>query len=400
MTPDSRARAPSVVLLLLAFIGFVSLGLPDGLLGVGWPSIRAFFSLPLDALGALFITSTSGYVVASFASGWLLSRMRLGTLLSASCLTTAASLICFAVAPSWGWMVAAGLLAGFGAGAIDAGINTFAASYYSARTVNLLHAFFGIGAAAGPMIMTAVLAAGHVWQRGYVIVGVTQLALAVCFALTRRRWPQVQPITVHDATSELTRPMTIGDTLRLRSTQFSIAVFILYTGLEATAGVWIYSLLVNGRQVAATEAALAVSAFWAGLTGARILFGILTIGGQYDRFLGMCTTGMVIGALALLVDLSDATNFFAVALLGFAAGPVFPMLIATTPQRLGTVHTANAVGIQIASAALGLSAIPSLVGVLADQYGFESIPAALLVLTLLLTGTHRLLAIGSRERFS
>ena len=396
---SSSKRAHKVgsppVLLLLAFIGFISLGLPDGLLGVGWPSIRASFGLPLDAIGAWFIVSTAGYVAASFASGWLLSRMRVGTLLSASCLMTAVSLLCVGVAPSWPWMVAAGLLAGFGAGAIDAGINTFAATYYSTRTVNLLHGFFGIGAASGPMIMTAVLAAGAVWQRGYFIVGCVQLSLAGCFALTRRRWPAAQS-HADDATAAA--PATLPDTLRLRSTQISILVFVCYTGLEATAGVWIYSLLFNGRGVPAAMAATTVSAFWAGLTGARILFGLVAIHGKFDRVLGLCVAGTVLGATLLLVDAGTLANVIAAALLGFSAGPIFPLLIAATPSRLGPTHTANAVGVQISSAAIGTSAIPSLVGVFADRNGYEAISVALLVIALALTVSHRWLAESGRSR--
>lgn len=375
--------------MLLAFIGFISLGLPDGLLGVGWPSIRASFGLSLDAIGAWFVTATSGYVAASFASGWLMSRMRIGTLLAASCLMTAASLLCIGIAPSWPYMVAAGLLAGFGAGAIDAAINTFAATYYSARTVNLLHGFFGIGAASGPMIMTAVLAAGTVWQQGYFIVGCVQLALAVCFGLTRRRWPSVQ-VSSDDAP---VRPATLLDTLRLRSTQISILVFIFYTGLEATAGVWIYSLLFNGREISAAMAATAVSVFWIGLTASRVLFGLIAVHGKFDRVLGFCIAGTVLAAALLLIDVGAIADLIAAAVLGFAAGPVFPLLIATTPARLGAAHTANAVGVQIASAALGLSVMPSLVGVLADNYGYAAIPVALLTFALALAAMHRWLAI-------
>lgn len=394
-SPASPSR-PAVVLLILAFVGFISLGLPDGLLGVGWPSIRASFGLPLDALGALFVTFTTGYVIASFSSGWILGKMRIGTLLAASCLLTGLSLLAYAVAPAWGWMVAAGVLSGFGAGAIDAGINTFAASYFSARVVNLLHAFYGVGAASGPIIMTAVLAAGQVWQQGYVIVGVIQLVLAACFWLTHRQWPVVQ--TPGSATpGDVKQPtVSLSATLRLRATQTSIIVFILYTGTEATAGVWVYSLLANGREVSATIAALAVSAFWGGLTCARILFGIFTIRGNVDRVISVCLVGMIAGSVLLLSDLFIATHIVGAALLGFACGPVFPLLIATTPQRLGAMHTANAVGVQIASAAIGLSAVPSLVGLLADRFGLEMIPRVLLLLTILLTIAHRLLAIPRR----
>lgn len=379
---------PSLVLLVLSFVGFISLGLPDGLLGVGWPSIRASFALPVDALGILLFTFTSGYVIASFISGWILSRLRVGTLLSASCLLTGLSLLAYALAPTWGWMVAAGVLAGFGAGAIDAGINTFAARCFSARLVNLLHAFYGVGAAAGPLIMTAVLAAGHVWQSGYAIVGGIQLLLALCFGVTRHRWPVVQSQAPQHGAARV----SLGTTLRLPATRTSIVFFMLYTGTEATAGVWIYSLLANGRGVSTAIAALAVSAFWGGLTGARIVFGMIPIKGNVDRVLSLCLVGIIAGAVLLLCDLHLTTHLAGALVLGFSCGPVFPLLIATTPQRLGAIHTANAVGVQIASAAIGLSAIPGIVGVLAAKYGLEMIAQTLLVLAVLLVLAHSVLA--------
>src|SRR5919204_2389293 len=149
---------------LLAGLAFISLGLPDGLLGVAWPSIRAYFYLPLDALGALLVMFTTSYLLSSFSSGRLLAHINVGSLLALSCLATAASLIGYALAPQWPIMVALGVLSGLGAGAIDAGLNTFAATHFSARAVNWLHAFYGVGATLGPVIMTAVLSAGCPWQ--------------------------------------------------------------------------------------------------------------------------------------------------------------------------------------------------------------------------------------------
>jgi MFS family permease len=181
-------RKTGLLLAGLAYLGFISLGLPDGLNGVAWPSIRAFFDLPLDALGALLVTFMLGYLLSSFSSGWLLARINVGALLALSCLATAVSLLGYALASHWWMMVTLGALAGLGAGAIDAGLNTFAATHFSARSVNWLHACYGLGTTSGPVIMTGVLMAERSWQWGYGIVGVGQLALAICFGLTYRRW--------------------------------------------------------------------------------------------------------------------------------------------------------------------------------------------------------------------
>ncbi|MDP9315499.1 MAG: MFS transporter, partial [Chloroflexota bacterium] len=168
-------RQRAALLVGLAYAAFISLGLPDGLTGVAWPSIRTTFRLPLDALGALITTGTIGYLMSSFSSGRLSARIGVGWLLVLSCLATAVSLLGYGATPVWAVMVSLGLLAGLGAGAIDAGLNTYAAESFSPRTVNWLHASFGLGAATGPIIMSGIISAGYSWRLGYLVVGVAQL---------------------------------------------------------------------------------------------------------------------------------------------------------------------------------------------------------------------------------
>src|SRR5215471_17598683 len=191
-----RRQQSGLGLIVLAYVGFVSLGLPDGLLGVAWPSMRASFHVPLDALGTLLVTFTTGYLLSSCSSGYLLARLSVGALLALSCLATATSLLGYALAPWWWMLVVLGALSGLGAGAIDAGVNTYVATHYSPRMINWLHACYGLGATSGPVIMTSVLAGQHSWQWGYGIVGLGQLGLAVAFGLTRTWWPT--PRTAQD----------------------------------------------------------------------------------------------------------------------------------------------------------------------------------------------------------
>src|SRR4029453_14956455 len=200
-----RQQPSSPLLVVLAYVAFISLGLPDGLLGVAWPSMRGFFHLPLDALGALLVTFTTGYLLSSCSSGRILARANVGSLLALSCLATAASLLGYALTPWWGLMVALGALAGLGAGAIDAGVNTYVATRYSPRMVTWVHARFGVGGASGAVIMASVLTAGLPWQWGYGIVGMGQLVLALGFGLTRTWWPTA--VGAHD-TSAHTRGHT------------------------------------------------------------------------------------------------------------------------------------------------------------------------------------------------
>ncbi|MDL2344576.1 MFS transporter, partial [Deinococcus sp. MIMF12] len=188
MTLPAAAPSRRPLLALLAFLAFVSLGLPDGLLGVSWPSMRGTFGVPLDALGLLAAVQTAGYLTSSFLSGRLLRVMPIGTVLALSTLAAAAALLGFALTPGWPLLLAFGFVAGLGGGAVDAGLNAYGARHFSARTLNWLHAFFGLGTTLGPLIVTAVLGSGNVWRWSYVIVGCAQLGLALTFFLTRRRW--------------------------------------------------------------------------------------------------------------------------------------------------------------------------------------------------------------------
>jgi fucose permease len=381
-------------LLALSFIAFVSLGLPDGLLGVAWPSMRQSFGLPLDALGALFVSSTLGYMSASFLSGAILRRIRLGDLLSLSCFATAVTLIAYSLAPRWEVIVAFGLLGGLGAGAIDSGLNTFAAHTYSPRTVSMLHAFYGLGTTIGPALMTAMLVGQQGWQRGYIVVGVAQVALAVAFLATRRLWP----VSGNDEHSDAARA-ALGATLKLPATLLSACVFVLYCGLEASTGAWLFTLLSEGRAVPTATAGTAVSVYWGSLMAARIVFGLVHLRGALSRWLAGSLTAILLAAVALSASSQASVAMAAGAVIGFACGPVFPWLISLTPQRLGVSHAANAIGVQIASAAIGLTLLPTAVGIVGTSFGVDAMPVAITGIAMALIVAYLALeAIGRPHR--
>jgi fucose permease len=378
-------KKPKSTLLLvgLTYISFISLGLPDGLLGVAWPSLRAFFKLPLDALGPLLVMFTISYLLSSFSSGKMLGRMNVGTLLALSCLATAVSLLMYALAPSWWIMVAFGLLAGLGAGAIDAGLNTYAATHFSARSVNWLHAFYGIGATMGPMIMTSGLNAGYRWQAGYAIVGFGQLALAICFAMTHKLWANGSA-SQEKSTSTSVQAASSQSTLRLPIVWLSIGVFFIYTGIEAAAGARSYSLFTEGRAIPMMTAGPWISVYWGCLTAGRLLSGVVVNFISVRLLLRFCIIGILFGATLIWLNVTPLLGFSGLALMGLSSAPIFPSMIASTPERPGAAHTANAVGFQIAAAVLGQSLLPSLTGVLARGFGLQIIAPMLLAAAILL----------------
>lgn len=373
---------------VLAALAFVSLGLPDGLVGVAWPSIRASFGLELDALGVLLVAATIGYVASSFSSGRLLAHLNLGTVLAVSCGLTAAGLLGYATAPSFPAMVALGVLLGLGAGAIDAALNTYVASHHGPRMLNWLHACFGVGAASGPLVMTAVLESGSSWRRGYAIVGTAQVALAGCFILTARSWPRSGGA---DPASGGAGSATTLATLRVPGTWLGIATFFIYSGVEASIGAWTYTLLTEGRGAAPVEAGVIASLYWGSLTAGRLL---AAIGGglvHVEVMLRIALWCVTLGVALVSLNVSVMWTSAGILLAGCGSGPIFPSLVATTPARLGPQHAANAVGFQIAASAIGLSVLPGLVGVAADSLGMEAIARLYVIQALLLVAVYRLL---------
>ncbi len=263
---------PRLGLILLAFVAFIALGLPDGLLGVGWPSIRAGFSIPLDAIGMLLTASVIGYMTSSFMSGFLLSRVGVGRVLVASCFLTGLALIGYTLVPQWWMMVFLGVFAGLGAGAIDAGLNTYVAANFSEGVMQWLHAFWGVGITIGPIIMTLGLTSLNTWRFGYRAVGVFQIVLAVCFVLTLAMWKQSHAPSDGETGKKLTDYKTpMGETLRQPQVWLSMLLFFLYVGAESGLGIWTYTLLTESRGVDLTLAGFFAGSYWLTFTIGRII---------------------------------------------------------------------------------------------------------------------------------
>ncbi|MBN8579462.1 MAG: MFS transporter [Anaerolineae bacterium] len=377
-------------LILLSFIAFISLGLPDGLLGVAWPSIRETFSLRLDALGILLVASTAGYITSSFLSGKLIARLGVGGTLAASCFLTGAGLIGYTLVPAWWMLVLLGSVAGLGAGAIDAGLNTYIASHFGEGLMQWLHASFGVGVTLGPLIMTAGLNWYNDWHWGYQNVGVAQIILAGCFLLTIRMWQQT-PELPHEEKKELRLTdykTPITETLKHSSVWMSLLMFFLYTGIEVSFGSWTYSLLTLSRNVPTEVAGLWAGSYWATFTLGRILAGLLTRRLGVKNLLVLGQVAAAFGAVLLWWNPFPTASIIAVSIIGFALAPIFPALVSLTSLRVGDQHAANTIGMQISAAGFGAAVIPGLAGVLAENISLEVIPIYLTILFGVLIATY------------
>jgi fucose permease len=393
MSISQKKTSSRIGLILLAYIAFISLGMPDGLLGVGWPSIQASFSLPLDALGLLIIASTAGYLTSSFLSGYLIGRLGVGGVLTASCALTGAGLIGYTLVPSWWMMVLLGVAAGLGAGAIDAGLNTYVAANFNEGLMQWLHACYGIGITLGPIIMTTALSLANSWRLGYRVVGTTQLALAACFALTLPMWKQkAEPAGTEKAKILTDYRTPYLETFRQPRVWLSISLFFIYTGAEVALGAWTYTLLTESRGIDPKIAGLVAGSYWATFTIGRILAGLFAKRIGVNRLVEGGLLAALVGALLLWWNPSGTVSMLGVAIIGFAIAPIFPGLVSGTSQRVGAKFAANTIGMQMGAAGLGAASIASLIGVLARRLSLEVIPICMFTLFAVLLGLYVLSA--------
>jgi fucose permease len=379
-------------------VAFIALGMPDGLLGVAWPSIRASFSIPLDAIGMLLSASVAGYLTSSFSSGPLIARWGVGRVLAASCAMTGVALIGYTVVPLWWIMVLLGVLAGLGAGAIDAGLNTYVAANFGEGLMQWLHACYGIGVTLGPIIMTIALTSLDSWQAGYRAVGGFQLALAACFALTLPMWNQKDTPAGSDEPKRLTDYKTpMGETLRQPRVWLSASLFFLYVGAEVSLGTWTYSLLSESRGIAPALAGIVTGSYWGTFTIGRVAAGLYAKRVGVNRMVLGGLVGAFLGAFLLAWNPVQAANLLAVVLIGFSIAPIFPALVSGTSRRVGAHFAANTIGLQMAASGLGTAVIPSLMGILARQYSLEIIPICMVAVFAGLFGLYRLAARSSSK---
>jgi fucose permease len=387
----STPAPPRASLLLLAYLAFASLGLPDGLLGVGWPSIRADFDAPTEAVGVLLTAATAGYLAASLLAGFTLARLGVGRLLAASTLLAGLALTGYATSPTLAVTAAWGLLLGLGSGAIDSGLNAYAAGAFGPRHMNWMHAFFGLGVAAGPLIMTGVLSAGVAWRWGYAVVAAAQLALAAAFALTVRAWRDRAapvPAAAGPAPRETTTPVRVRDTLRLPAVWLSALAFAVYVAIEVGAGLWAFVLLTEGRGMSAGVAGVCVSGYWVSLFVGRVVQGFGSERLGTARVLRGSLLGMAGGAVLVALPASAWVAVAGLLVLGFAAAPVFPLLTLTTAERVGAAHVDRTIGLQTAVTGLGGALVPTGIGVLVGNTSVEALGPALVVLAVALVALH------------
>jgi fucose permease len=394
-------------LLSIIYVAFVSLGLPDSLVGAGWPVMHKDLGVPLAFAGIVTMVIASGTILSSLASDRLTRRFGAGLVTATSVGMTAAALIGFSLSDQF-WMICLWAIPyGLGAGAVDAALNNYVALHYAARHMNWLHSFWGVGASISPFIMSYALTSGQGWSGAYRTVGLIQVVLTVALVATLPLWRRVDTLRAPDAAdvppepqADDAAPLSLARALRIPGVAPVLVAFFAYCALETTAMVWASTYLVTERAVDPATAAAFASLFLLGVTGGRFLAGFVAdrIG---DRLLirwGFTTVGL--GTVMVLLPLgTDVVALAGLVIAGLGCAPIYPAIIHSTPANFGRENSQAIIGVQMAAAYVGSTLAPPLFGLLSSGVGTWTFPVFLTALAVLgLVMSQRLNAVVDQHR--
>ncbi len=389
---DAEKPLSRLVLLGIAYCGFVSLGLPDPVAGVAWPFVRNEFHLQPSGFGLAFIALGCGYCASGFIGGKLSLALGLGNLLWISSGLVAAAMFGSGLAPVWPVFVACAVVWGVGSGGIDAGLNDYVSRCFSARHVNWLHACYSLGTTAGPLLMTAMLVKVGSWREGYHVIGSVLLVMAALFLVTRHKWSE-HPRQVERSGP----PVNMRVVLREPLVWLQMALFFVYVGLEFTVGQWSFTLFTESRGVRAEMAGILVGSYYGAICLGRILSGAVVDRTGVDRLLRIAMLIVLAGAALYVCGDPVEAGYAGCAIIGLGLAPVFPSMMSRTPERLGTDCAAHAVGFQVAAGMLGAALGPGLAGLVAQTLGLELVAWFALLLAVVLFTTHELILYVARR---
>ena len=370
----------SALLLVVIYICFIGLGLPDSLLGAAWPAMHGELGAPISAAGAVSLIISGGTIVSSLFSVRVIRRFGVGKTTAVSVLMTAAALLLFSLAPHFLVLCLAAVPLGLGAGAVDAALNNFVALHYQARHMSWLHCFWGIGATAGPMLLSLFLNREGGWRTGYLTIAAAQSAIVLLLFLTLSGFRAAD--TPADRTDGESRGMRPGELLRLRGAKAALLSFFCYCGTESTVGLWGGTFLVSLRGLPADRAAQLVSLFYFGITAGRLLAGFLTMKLSNRRLIRAGELLCLAGAVLLLPPGPAWLYAAGFALLGLGCAPIYPCMLQETPVRFGREASQALMGLQMACAYVGSTLVPPLFGLLGNGMGMFLFPLFVLLLGL------------------
>ena len=373
------------LLLVIIYISFVSLGLPDGLLGAGWPTMYPQFDVPVSYSGIIFLIICLGTVVSSLQSDRVIRRLGTGKMTACSVGMTAAALFGFSFSNAFWQLCVWAIPYGLGAGGVDAALNNYVAVHYKSRHMSWLHGMWGLGASIGPYIMSAVLTGGQVWNKGYLYVGIIQMTLAAGLLLTLPLWKK--PVQEQSVT---TAPLKLPQILAIPGAKEILIAFFCYCALEQTVCLWSASYLNLHLRIHPETAAAWSSLFYLGITSGRFISGFVTFKLNDTQMIRLGFAILALGVALVLLPLGIGFTLAGLVLIGLGCAPIYPCIIHSTPEHFGIENSQAMVGVQMASAYLGNCVMPPLFGLIANHVDIGLLPVYLVVILAVMVSMYEI----------
>ncbi|SFR64828.1 MFS transporter [Anaeromicropila populeti] len=372
----------ATLLLLVIYIAFISLGLPDSLLGSAWPSMYGELNVPVSYAGIISMIIAAGTILSSLYSDKIIRKFGTGIVTAASVAMTSAALLGFSFSHSFWLLCLWGIPYGMGAGSVDAALNNFVALHYKARHMSWLHCFWGIGATAGPYIMGLCLTNGLRWNSGYQFIGLMQLGLVLCLLLSLPLWKKNSPS--EQSESQLKKGLSLKEIIELPGAKAILTAFFCYCALEATTGLWASSYMVLHKGIDAKTAAKWASLFYLGITLGRFICGFIAdrLGNKLMIRMGQCMAA--IGLVLLLAAPGQSATLVGLILTGIGCAPIYPSLLHQTPGHFGSENSQAIMGVQMACAYVGTTFMPPVFGFLAEHITIRLYPVYLILFVVLM----------------
>ena len=383
------------LLLIIIYMAFVSLGLPDALLGSAWPTMYMEFDVPLSYAGVVSMIIAVGTIISSLMSDRLTRVMSAGKLTAISVAMTAVGLFGFSLSGSF-WMLCLWAIPyGLGAGSVDATLNNYVALHYESRHMSWLHCMWGLGAMIGPYIMGLALTDNLGWNMGYRYIAILQAALTLILIISFPMWKFKKTKTTDGIVNE-DKVLSFGEIVKIPGAKSVMTCFFCYCALEQTAGLWASSYLNLYKGVETELAASFGSLFFIGITVGRALSGFLTIKFTDVQMVRAGFGIIAVGVAAMLLPVGHVLSLAGLLLIGFGCAPIYPCLIHSAPVHFGAERSQAIIGMQVASAYVGICLMPPLFGLIAKNITVALLPVYLLSMLVLMAAAHELLLKNAR----
>lgn len=376
------------LLLAIIYLAFISLGLPDSLLGSAWPTMYAEFAVPVSYAGIISMIIAAGTIVSSLQSDRLTRRFGTAKVTAFSVAMTAAALLGFSFSHSFGMLCLWAVPYGLGAGGVDASLNNYVAIHYESRHMSWLHCMWGVGASVGPYIMSFALTQGKNWNSGYRYIGIIQIVLSAVLFISIPLWKK-NGTTVQEDPDEKGAALSLKQIIAIPGAKEIMICFFGYCALEQTTGLWASSYLVLHRGISAETAASFASLFYVGITAGRAASGFLTMKFSDTQMIRMGQGLIALGVFILLIPFHrDFFPLLGLILIGLGCAPIYPCIIHSTPEHFGADKSQAVIGVQMASAYVGTCLMPPVFGLLANHISITLFPVFLLVILILMFVMH------------